>query len=71
MTGQHGDPIGEAPSMLARYAKAFAAFLGTLTPQAVFAVLDSNGVHVNAWINLAVTVILGVAATAAAPKNEE
>ena len=71
MTGQHGDQLSGSAPWYARYAKAMAAFLGTLTPQAVFAVLDQNGVHVNGWVNLAVTVVLGVAATAAAPKNEE
>ena len=71
MTGQHGDPVDAPAPWYARYAKAAAAFLGTLTPQAVFALMDRNGVHVNGWINLAVTVVLGVAATAVAPKNEE
>ncbi|MFI6302186.1 hypothetical protein ACIBCH_09965 [Amycolatopsis thailandensis] len=71
MTGQHGNAIDEAAPWYARYIKAIAGFLGTLTPQAVFALLETNGIHVNAWINLAVTVILGAAAVAAAPKNEE
>lgn len=71
MTGQHGDQLGGPAPWYARYAKAGAAFLGTLTPQGVFALLDQYGVHVNGWINLAVTVVLGVAATAVAPKNKE
>lgn len=71
MTGQHGDQLAGPAPWYARYAKAAAAFVGTLTPQTVFALLDQNGIHVNGWINLAVTVVLGVAATAAAPKNEE
>jgi hypothetical protein len=71
VTGQHGDQLGGAAPWYARYAKAAAAFLGTLTPQAVFALMEQNGVHVNGWVNLAVTVALGTAAATLAPKNEE
>lgn len=71
MTGQHGDPVDAPAPWYARYTKAIVGFLATLTPQAVFALMDQNGVHVNGWINLAVTVVLGTAAVAAAPKNEE
>lgn len=53
----------------ARYAKALAAVLGTLTPQVVLQVLASNGVTVNGWLDLAITVVLGAAAVAIGPKN--
>lgn len=45
-----------------RYAKALAAFLATLTPTAVFQILADNGVHVNGWVNVVITVLLGTLA---------
>jgi len=65
----HNNPLDAAP-WYARYAKALGAFVGTLTPQAVFGILDANGVHVNGWLNLGITVLLGTAAAAIAPKNQ-
>lgn len=54
-----------------KYAKALGAFLGVTPPQTVFAILEANGIHVNGWLNLAITVVLGTAAAAIAPKNQE
>lgn len=67
----HSDPIDAPAPWYARYAKALGAFAGTLTPQVVFGILDANGVHVNGWLNLAITVVLGTAAAAVAPKNQD
>lgn len=52
-----------------RYAKAILGFVGTLTPQAAFALLAQNGIEANPWLNLAVTTVIAVVAIAAGPKN--
>jgi len=52
-----------------RYAKALMAFLGTLTPAAVFTVLEANGVHLDVkWTGL-ITLALGTLAVLWGPKN--
>lgn len=53
----------------AQYAKALLALAGTTPPAVVFAILESNGVHVAGWIAAVVTVLLGVAAVLFGPKN--
>lgn len=51
--------------------KASLAFLGSLTPGAVFAVLDAVGVvHTDPRIQAAVTVLCAVLAVAFGPKNK-
>ncbi|WP_336158204.1 hypothetical protein [Amycolatopsis sp. VC5-11] len=60
------------PPLWLRYAKALLALAGATPPAAVFAWLDSAGVHaVPPWVSALVTVVCAVAAVAAGPKNAE
>jgi len=53
----------------ARYSKALAALLGTLTPGAVLALLGLFGVHVDSTVAMAIVTVLGFLSTILAPAN--
>lgn len=64
-------PVSSSPAApwYARYSKLIAGFLGTLTPQAVFTLLEQGGVHLNPWIDLGVTTVFAAVAIWRAPRN--
>lgn len=53
----------------ARYAKALGALVGTLTPGAVFAVLEGVGVSSPPWLVALLPLVLGTLGAVLAPKN--
>lgn len=63
----HAAPV--AAPWYARYAKALGALVGTLTPGAVFAVLEGVGVSSPPWLVAVVPLLLGTLGAALAPKN--